>query len=396
MSTAPTPVDNSFSPASKAQLLDLRHELHRRPELAFQEEQTASRLYDALERLQPASLDRVAGTGVVARIRGRDPQAPVVALRGDIDALPIQEDTGLEFTSECPGVMHACGHDVHATWAVGAAQLLAEHPAQGDVLIVLQPAEEIGKGAPAILATGALDEAKAIFGAHVDRRFQVGEVVADAGPLAAAADTFSIDLVGSAAHGARPQEGADPIVGMAAVVTALQTIVSRRTNPATAAVVTVGTLHAGTAPNVIPESASLSGTLRSVDPQTRSMLHEEVRRVAERTAEAHHLTARVELALGTPPIVNREEHVGWARRAVASLLGENALRPLGTVNMGGEDFAFYLEKLPGCFLRVGAREAGGAVIPAHNPKFFAADESIFVGAAVLAETARIASADLAG
>ena len=396
MTAVTTKVDRLFSDTARKQLIELRHDLHRNPELSFHEERTAERLYQALERLEPQSLQRAAQTGVVARIRGEDPDAPVVAVRGDIDALPIQEDTGLEYSSTNRGVMHACGHDVHATWAVGAAQLLAENPAVGDVLVLLQPAEETGRGASAILDAGVLDGASAIIGAHVDRRFAVGEVVADAGPLAAAADVFSVELRGSGAHGARPHEGSDPIVGAGALITALQTIVARRVNPATAAVVTVGVLQAGSAPNVIPDTASLSGTLRAVDPATRQLLHDEVRRIAERTADAHNLTADVKFEIGPPPLVNREEHVAWARRAISSLLGDDALRPLGTLNMGGEDFAYYLEKLPGCFLRVGAREPGGEVIPAHTPRFYAADESIFVGAAVLAETARVASAELAG
>ncbi len=395
MTAVTTKVDRLFSEQARKQLIELRHDLHRDPELSFQEERTAERLYQALERLEPRSLQRAAQTGVVARIRGEDPDAPVVAVRGDIDALPIEEDTGLEYSSNNRGVMHACGHDVHATWAVGAAQLLAENPAVGDVLVLLQPAEETGRGASAILDAGVLDSARAIIGAHVDRRFAVGEVVADAGPLAAAADVFSVELHGSGAHGARPHEGSDPIVGAGALITALQTIVSRRVNPATAAVVTVGVLQAGSAPNVIPDTASLSGTLRAVDPATRQLLHDEVQRIAEQTADAYNLTADVKFEIGPPPIVNREEHVAWARRAISSLLGDDALRPLGTLNMAGEDFAYYLEKLPGCFLRVGAREPGGEVIPAHTPRFYAADESIFVGAAVLAETARVASAELA-
>jgi hippurate hydrolase len=389
-----TALENLFSPATRTQLVELRHDLHRHPELAFEEEQTAAKLHASLDALQPKTLERVAGTGVVARIAGSDPGAPVVALRGDIDALPIQEDTGLEFASERPGVMHACGHDVHATWAIGAAHLLGHHPARGDVLVVLQPAEETGGGAPRVLESGILDDVRAIFGAHVDRRFQVGEVVADAGPLAAAADMFTVELKGSGAHGARPHEGIDPIVGAAAIITELQAVVSRRIDPAKAAVVSVGAIHAGAAPNVIPETASLCGTTRAMDPDTRKVLHDEVRHVVESTAAAHHLEVAIEIELGTPPIVNREEHVAWARRAATALLGDGALRPLGTPNMGGEDFAFYLEKLPGCFLRVGAREPGGEVIPAHSPRFYAADDAIFVGAAVLAETARIASAEL--
>lgn len=385
-----------FPPARRDALVVLRRDLHQHPELSFAETRTAAVLERALAALHPVALARVAGTGVVARIRGRDPAAPVVAVRGDIDALPIQEATGLSYASVHAGVMHACGHDVHAAWAVGAAHLLAERPAAGDVLIVLQPAEETGTGAAAMLAAGALDGVSAIFGAHVDRRFAVGEVVAQAGPLAAAADTFEIALVGRGAHGARPHESADPVVGAAALVGALQTIVARRVNPATPAVVTVATLHAGTAPNVIPDRATLGGTLRAVDPETRHLLAAELQRVTDGVAAAHGLAASVTLALGPPPIVNPERPAAWARRAAEAVLGAGAVVPLGTTNMGGEDFAYYMQRIPGCFVRIGAREPGGAPIPAHTPHFHAAESSLFVGAAVLAETARVASAALAG
>jgi hippurate hydrolase len=241
------------------------------------------------------------------------------------------------------------------------------------------------------MATGALDGVAAIFGAHVDRRFPVGTVVAEAGPLAASADNFRVELLGSGAHAARPHEARDPIVGAAALVGALQTIVSRRLDPSRAAVVTVGTINAGSAPNVIPDRAVLSGTMRATDPDTRRLLHEEVRRVAEGVAATHRLEAQVTIELGPPPIVNPPESTSWARAAVESLLGPDGVVPLGFVNLAGEDFAYYMERIPGCFLRVGAREIGGKPIPAHTPHFFAADEAIFVGAAVLAETARVAS-----
>lgn len=374
-------------------LVALREDIHRHPELAFEERETSQRLYEALGHLRPAALERVAETGVVARFRGRDRSAPVVAVRGDIDALPITEQTGLPFASLRAGVMHACGHDVHAAWTVGVAHLVAREPAAGDVVIVLQPAEEAGKGAAAVLASGALAGVAAIFGAHVDRRFAVGQVVAQPGPLAASADTFTIKLRGAGAHAARPHEGADPVVGAGALIGALQTVVARRVNPSVPAVLTVGSVHAGTAPNVIPDTATLSGTLRAVDPATRALLQAEVRRVAEGIAAAHGLTAEVALDIGPPPLINPSGPAGWARRAVEKVLGEDAVVPLGTLNLAAEDFACYLEQMPGCFLRIGAREAGGALIPAHSPRFYAATESIFVGAAVLAETARIASAE---
>jgi amidohydrolase len=387
----PQPIEPLFPRPLREQLISLRRELHANPELSFKEEETARRLTAALSELSPVQLDRVAGTGVVARIRGRDGAAPVVAVRGDMDALPIQEATGLPFASRNAGVMHACGHDVHASWAVGAAHLLAREPAAGDVLIILQPAEETGSGALAILDSGALDGAAAIFGGHVDRRFAVGQVVADPGPLAASADTFEIVLHGQGAHAARPHEAADPVVGAGALIVALQTIVARRLNPASAGVVTVGSIHAGAAPNVIPDRATLTGTIRAVDPAVRRLLHDEVRRVCEGVAATHQLRSEVNLDLGTPPLVNSPQAADWARRAVAAVLGEDALVPLGFLNLAGEDFAHYLERIPGCFLRVGAREPGGDIVPAHAPRFYAAEESLFVGAAVLAETARVAS-----
>jgi hippurate hydrolase len=394
MSVLLPPLRPLFSDEDVSLLVGLRRDLHQHPELSWKENRTSARLAEAVTALGAVDVQRVAGTGVVARFAGRDPRAPLVAVRGDIDALPIEEATGLPFASASPGVMHACGHDIHGTWAVGAALLLARRPATGDVLVVLQPAEEVGEGAKAILDTGALDDVQAIFGGHVDRRFSVGQVVADAGPLAASADMFEIELVGKGAHGARPHESADPIVGAAALISALQTIVARRIDPAAAAVVTVGSIHSGTAANVIPERAVLTGTLRATTPETRSLIGSEVRRVAESVAASYRLTARVSVNLGTPPVVNPPNGATWARQAAATVLGDAAVVPFGLTNMGGEDFAFYLERIPGCFMRIGAREEGGERTAAHSPRFTAAEESIFVGAAVLAESARVASAAL--
>lgn len=388
----PAAVLDLFSTPLLQDVIGLRRELHQHPELAFAESRTCATLEAALQRAEPVSVERVAGTGLVARIRGRVPGAPTVAIRGDIDALPIHEATGLPYASRNAGVMHACGHDVHAAWAVGAARLLSRAPATGDVLVVLQPAEEIGEGAAAVLASGALDGVAAIFGAHVDRRFPVGQVVAQAGSLAASADTFSITLRGRGAHGARPHEAADPVLGTGMLIAALQSVVSRRVNPAAPAVLTVATMQAGTASNVIPDSATIGGTLRAVDPATRALLGTELRRVASGIAAAHDLSAEVVLEMGTPPIVNPELPASWANAAAVSLLGAEQVVPLGITNMGGEDFAFYMERMPGAFLRIGAREPGGAPTPAHTPQFFAADGCLLVGAAVLAETARVASA----
>jgi hippurate hydrolase len=384
-----------FSNDVAERLRTLRRTIHANPELAFKETATADRLIAGLNELGITDIQRIGTTGVVGRVPGRRRDAPVVAVRGDIDALPIQEATNLPFASTVPGVMHACGHDMHATWAVGAAALLAQKPAEGDVLVVLQPAEEIGKGALSILESGVLDGVAAIFGGHVDRRFEVGQIVADEGPLAASADMFEIEVVGVGAHAARPHESRDPIVAAAGIVTALQTIVARRLNPATPGVVTIGTINAGSAPNVIPDRAKLSGTVRAVEPVSRQMMLEEVKRVAETIASGYGLDARVTLDRGTPPIVNPSGPTAMARQAAESVVGAQNIVPLGFLNLAGEDFAHYMEKIPGCFMRIGAREPGGAVIPAHAPTFYPAEESLFVGAAVLAESARVASAALA-
>ncbi|MBW7932988.1 MAG: amidohydrolase [Gemmatimonadaceae bacterium] len=387
----PEVVRSHFTDDEVRRLVALRRDLHAHPEVAWQEHRTQQRLEEALRKIGFTDIQRVADTGLVVRVPGQTPGAPVIALRGDIDALPIHEATGLPFASQNPGVMHACGHDVHASWAVGAAMLLKRHPAAGDVLVVLQPAEEVGAGAARVLESGVLRGVRAIFGAHVDRRFVVGQAVAQEGPLAASSDAFTISLKGAGAHGARPNESADPVVALAALVTALQTIVSRRLDPALPGVVTVGMVQAGSAPNIIPESASLRGTVRATTPESRTLIVGEVARLAASIATAYRCEAAVEWGHGTPPVVNSTDGARWAADAAARVLGNDAVVPLGTTNMGAEDFAYYLEQIPGCFLRIGAREPGGEHTAAHSPRFQPAEESLFIGAAVLAECARTAS-----
>lgn len=391
----PPIVERHFALDNARRLVELRRDLHQHPELSWHETETASKLVAALAQFGITDVTRVAGTGVIARIAGRDRGAPVVAVRGDIDALPITENTGLPFASTNVGVMHACGHDVHASWAVAAARLLRDAPATGDVLVVFQPAEELGDGARAIMESGALANVAAIFGGHVDRRFEVGQVVAQAGPLAASTDTFEVEIAGAGAHGARPHESADSIVAAAAIVTALQTLVSRRLDPAQPGVVTVGTINAGMASNIIPDRARLTGTIRATSVAARTLLTRELERMVANVATAYGVTATTTLSGGTPPIVNPERMATIAARAVSSVLGDAANVPLGTTNMGGEDFAVYMESIPGCFMRIGAREPGGRVIAAHSAGYYAAEGALFIGAAVLAECARLASSTVA-
>lgn len=391
----PEGIRTLFPPELERRLRTLRRDLHRHPELSWEEERTRDRLAGALEELAVPDVRRVAGTGLVARVPGRgEPGGAPVAVRGDIDALPIREETGLPFASEEPGVMHACGHDVHATWAVGAAALLAREPADVDVLIVLQPAEEKGEGARAILETGALDGARAIFGGHVDRSFPVGRVVVQEGPIAASADFFTVRLKGAGSHAAKPHESRDPIPAAAALISALYTLTPRRLHPGQPGVVSATTLRAGDASNVIPDEARIRGTIRATEPEARSLLAEEVARIAESVAGTHRVEVDVEVSAGVPPALNTPRETAWARSATEKLLGPESVATLERSNMAGEDFAAYLERMPGCFLRFGAREPGVEPDPevgTHSPRFYAAEETIFVGAAVLAETARRAA-----
>ncbi len=387
----PSAVSARFSAGDREFLRSLRRAIHAEPELSWHEHRTCDRLRGALAACGITDVQAVADTGLVARIPGRTPGAPVIALRGDIDALPITEATGLPFASRNVGVMHACGHDFHATWTVGAGLLLARDPAFGEVRLVLQPAEEVGQGAVKVLASGALDGVSAIFGAHVDWRYAVGEVVADSGPLAASTDTFAITFHGRGGHGARPHDTIDPVIGLGAFIMAVQTIVSRRLDPAWPGVVSIGVAQAGSAPNVIPEEAQCAGTIRATTPASRELLVGELRRLAQAIAEAHGLTATVAVSEGTPPLVNGARGAAWAQQAVRALLGERALRSLAVANMGGEDFAFYLERMDGCFMRVGTGSEGRTRAGVHTPRFDPDEEALFVGAALLAECARRAS-----
>lgn len=393
-SAIPDGVRGLFPPELEGRLRELRRALHRHPELSWQEEETQRRLAEALEDVSVSEIRSVAGTGLVARIPGRSSGSAPVAIRGDVDALPIREQTGLPFSSENPGVMHACGHDVHASWAVAAAALLARDPAEADVLIVLQPAEEKGEGARAVLESGALDGVRAIFGAHVDSDFPVGRVVAKEGPIAASADFFTIRLRGAGSHAARPHESRDPIPALASLVSTLYSLTPRRLHPGRPGVVSATVLRAGEAENVVPDEGVVRGTVRATEPGARSLLVEEVTRVAESVAETHRLEADVRIRSGVPPAVNTGPEARRARQAVTDLLGEDAAATLDRPNMAGEDFAFYLEEIPGAFLRIGAREPDAEPDPeagTHSPRFVAAEESLFVGGAVLARTARRAA-----
>jgi len=376
------------------QLVVLRRELHRYPELSWQEARTAGVIGKFLHSLQIQYRTNVAGHGVVADIPGPR-EVPYVVLRADTDALPIQEETGLEFASVHDGVMHACGHDGHTTMLLGAAALLSqEKDLPAPVRLIFQPAEEKGTGALAMIKEGALEGAGLIFGGHLDRHYHPGTIVVSEGPVNASSDNFSIEIIGQGAHGARPHESIDAVVVGSLMIMALQTIVSREVDPARPSVVSVGQFHAGTAPNVIAGQAKLEGTVRAQDPAVRRQLLNSVRRIAESIAQLHGAKIHITLTEGTPPLVNDSMMASLARRAAIEAVGEANVLPLKTANMGAEDFSYYLEKIPGAYVRFGSQVPGREGYPAHSSKFDFDEEALAVGAAYYAAVAKIAGRQL--
>jgi amidohydrolase len=375
-------------------LIQLRRVLHQYPELSGQETNTAAVICKFLDGLAIKYRANVAGHGVVADIPGRA-GVPCVVLRADTDALPIQEDTGLEFASVHDGVMHACGHDGHTAMLLGAAALLAgEKDLPAPVRLIFQPAEEKGTGAIAMIDAGALEGAGIIFGGHLDRHYHPGAIVVSEGAVNASSDNFTIEIIGQGAHGARPHESIDAVVVGSLMIMALQTIVSREVDPARPSVVSVGQFHAGTAPNVIAGQARLNGTVRAQDAEVRRQLIGSVRRIAESIAQLHGAKIQVTVKEGTPPLINTSEMTTLARRAAVAAVGEAHVLPLKTANMGAEDFSYYLEKIPGAYVRFGSRVPGKEGFPAHSSKFDIDEEALAVGAAFYQAVAKIAGQQL--
>lgn len=275
-----------------------------------------------------------------------------MALRADMDALPVREETGLEFASADEGRMHACGHDGHVSMVLGAAELLVrdrERPAP--VRLLFQPAEETGGGAAALIEAGALSGVAFVFGGHLDRHYPVGAVVVGDGVMNASTDGFVIEIAGQGGHAARPHEAVDAVVVGSLLVTAIQTIVSREVNPASPSVVTVGRFDAGTAANVIAGRARLEGTIRTRDPEVRAHTKRSLQRIAAAVGQLHGAGVEVRFTDGTPPLVNDAAAAALARRAAAAVVGAENVLPMNVVNMGGEDFSYYLEKAAGCYVQ---------------------------------------------
>lgn len=377
-----------FDPVLFEQLVALRRDIHRHPELSWNETRTALRICEFLEQHGIANQKDVAGTGVVANIPAAT-GAPIIALRADTDALPIHEETGLPFASEVDGVMHACGHDGHTSMLLGAAVLLARGPdLPAPVRLIFQPAEELGRGAPAMIDAGVLDGVGMIFGGHLDRHYPTGTVIVTDGPVNAASDRFSIEIRGSGGHAARPHETVDAVVVGSLLVIAIQTIVSREVNPAHPSVISVGRFDAGTAGNVIAGRARLLGTIRTQDREVREHLHRSLHRIAESVGQLHGANIKIEVTWGMPVLMNTPEMTALARQAALQIVDEESVRALDTANMGGEDFSWYLEHVPGCYVRFGARGTEMEGYPSHSSRFDFDEDALAVGAAYYCAIAR--------
>lgn len=370
--------------------IEFRRELHRRPELSLAESETAAGVRRHLDRLGISYRSGVGGHGIVADIAGGRP-GPIIALRADMDALPIQEESGLEFASEKPGLMHACGHDAHTAILLGAAELLArearESPEKlaGTVRLLFQPAEEINAGARAMIEAGALDGVAEIYGLHNLPTLAAGRVATRSGPMMGSVDRLEIELEGKGAHGAIPDQGIDPIVCAAALIQSLQSLVSREVSPFAPVVVTIGSIHAGEANNVIPQTCRLAGTIRTFDPGVQKGLPAALERIVQGIAAAHRCSARVRCIHQVPVLTNHEANTRLAEAAIDEIIGREN-RSLAEPTLAGEDFSLYLEKRPGCFFWLGSgpqRDAERAY-GLHHPKYRLHEECIPVGMALLA------------
>jgi len=347
---------SSHAPAAT----ELRHRLHQIPELGYEEHETAALIRAELASLNVRQWPGLDGspTATVALIG--DARKPCVALRADIDALPVTEQTGLPYASTKPGRMHACGHDGHTATLIGVARALKEIESSLPVCVKLlwQPAEEGGGGAAGMIRAGVLDgrvgpKVRAIFGLHGWPALKVGVVATRPGPLLAATDTFSITFVGKGCHGAYPHLGNDPIVTACEAVVNLQQFVSRDLDPTEPAIVTVGRISGGTATNIIPDRATIEGTVRTLNPQTRKHVRESLDRRTRGIASAGGCAAEIEWTDGYPPTFNDPAMAEYVARTARQHLGQDCFIPAARPSMGGEDFAYYLEQVPGCFFLVG-------------------------------------------
>jgi hippurate hydrolase len=371
-------VEESFG----EKIVALRRDIHREPELGFDTQRTAEKVLAALDGLPLDMETGVAKNGIVATLEGEG-DGPTVALRADMDALPILEDTGLPFASETEGTMHACGHDGHTSMLVGAAHALSgmRDRLGGTVKFIFQPAEEGGGGGKVMVDEGVADGVSSIFALHLWPGLPFGKVATKAGPIMAAADAFEMEVKASGGHGAMPHLASDAIAIAAHIVTALQTIVSREVDPVEPAVLTVGEIGAGTAFNIIPDKARIGGTVRTLNADLRERIPGRMEDLARGIARGMGGDVDLDYTFSYPVTVNDEAAADLALGIAEDLFGGESVLELPNPSMGAEDFSYFLETLPGAFIWLGV---GEEVSGLHTPKFAFDEEILPLGSALLA------------
>lgn len=366
----------------KEELIEVRHEFHKHPELANEEIKTTETLRNLLTSVEIRILDLPLSTGLVAEISGNK-EGPIIAIRGDIDALPIIEETNLDYKSQVFGKMHACGHDFHTTVILGAAYLLKqkESTLPGTVRFIFQPAEEKGHGAKDVLATGVLSDVKAIFGLHSSPDLRVGSLGTHVGALTAAVDGFEIEITGVGTHASSPEKGIDPIIVAAHIITALQTIISRNINAFDQALISVTQLKSGNTWNVIPTTAYLEGTVRTLKAETRELIPKRMLQIVKGMADSFGARAELKWYSGPPATSNTKEWTSVALDVAKEQGYEIKELPPSLV---GEDFAYYQEQISGAFVNIGT----GGKYSLHHPKFAIDDEALVPSANYFAKLAQ--------
>jgi hippurate hydrolase len=375
------PVNNRIA-AMEAELTEWRRDLHAHPELGFQEQRTSAKVAEMLRSWGIEVTAGIATTGLVGTLR-RGSGTRAIGIRADMDALPMDEANEFAHRSTNPGRMHACGHDGHTTMLLGAAKYLAETGNfDGTVHFIFQPAEEGGGGGRVMVEEGLFDRfpCDMVFGAHNDTTLPVGTIVAAEGPSSANSDRFSITITGRGGHAAHPHRSVDPVVVGSHIVLALQSIVARRTAPLESAVLSITQFHAGSAGNVIPQQAVLSGTVRTLKPEVQAEVQRLMQRIAETTAEAHEAQAVLDYKRGYPSVINAAEPTERAALAAVKLVGADRVVRQRPAGMGGEDFSFMAQRVPGCFVRIGQANGDKGSVPVHHPRYDFNDEILPIGA----------------
>lgn len=373
------------------QIVAYRRHIHENPELSHQETETAAYIADMLRKMGLEPTTGIGGNGVTALINGVKP-GKCVGLRADFDALPIQETTGLPFASKNKGVSHSCGHDMHTAMLLGAAHVLLELKDEfiGCVKLVFQPAEEdvLNCGAAPMIADGVLESphVDAMFGQHVWPNYPVGSAAVRSGAMMASSDRFHITVHGKSSHGSAPEEGIDAVVIAAQVITALQTIVSRKVSPRDAAVVSIGTIHGGDRYNVIANQVKLEGTCRNLNPEVRNKMPERIEQIAKGVTESMGGSCDVEYFKGYSPTVNDPALFSLVHGVMKNVVGEEAHVPEMSA-LGGEDFSFYCEKVPSAFFWLGVQTPGEEFFPIHNGSFSPNENAMPVGIEIAVRSA---------